>query len=72
MATTSKKSAAAAAAAAAAKKAAAANPELVLLTAVEPIRHNRRDVAPDEDLAVPPDVSEALLASGAARLAGAE
>lgn len=58
--------------AAAAVKAVAANPELVLLTAVEPIRHNRKDVAPDEDFAAPPDVAEALLASGAARIADAE
>lgn len=67
MATASKKPTASSAAA---KKAAAANPDLVLLTAVEPIRHNRKDVAPDEDFAAPPDVAEALLAAGAARIAG--
>lgn len=68
MATTPKKTAASTAA----KKAAAANPDLVLLTAVEPIRHNGKDVAPDESFAVEPNVVEALLASGAARIADAE
>lgn len=68
MATASKKTAASATA----KKAAAADPDLVLLTAIEPIRHNGKDVVPDESFAAEPDVAEALLASGAASIATAE
>jgi hypothetical protein len=56
----------------AARKAVAANPDLVLLTAVEPIRHNGKDVSPDGTFAAEPDVAETLLSSGAARIADAE
>lgn len=69
MATATKKSPAKAAAAV---KAAAANPELVLLTAIEPIRHDGDDVSPGNTFAATPDVAETLLASGAASIADVE
>lgn len=50
----------------------AANPDLVLLTAIEPIRYDTANIAPGETFAAAPDVAEALLDSGAARLADAE
>lgn len=56
----------------AAKKAVAADPELVLLTAIEPIRHDGADMPPGQSFACEPDVAKALLDSKAARIADAE
>ncbi len=69
MATAPKK---ATAAAAAAQKAAAANPDLVLLTAIEPIRYNNEDIPPEGQFACDPKYVEALLEGKHARIADAE
>lgn len=58
--------------AAAAKAAADTQDELVLLTAVEPIRHDGIDVAPEKNFATDPGSAAALLESGAARIADAD
>lgn len=49
----------------------AASDGLVLLTAVEPIRHDGVDMPPGVTFACQPDVAEVLLSSGAARIADA-
>lgn len=66
MATASKKTTAKAAAAV------KADPTLVLITAIEPIRHDGADMPPGQTFACEPDVAEALLASGAAEIASGE
>lgn len=44
----------------------------VLLKAVDPIRHDGKDIAPDAIFAVGPDSVQALLDNGAAVIAEAE
>jgi hypothetical protein len=55
--------------AAAAQKAAAANPDLVLLIAIEPIRYNGEDFAPDSEFACDPKYVDSLLEGNHAKLA---
>lgn len=43
----------------------------VLLAAVEPIRHDGRDIAPGETFAVAPEAAAALVDAGAASIAEA-